>query len=303
MAEATEAPANAVGPTSHTQNQAPKLTAPQLRLLLKPVNPNRVRDLKGMSYMEVWDIRRQLIRTFGFAGYAIETLSLDLIHERSELRRKKNKKGEEYGDPYTAWTVIYRAQVRLTVFDDQGRELSHWDDAAGGDSVNQPSLGDAHDMAMKTSVSQALKRCATNLGDQFGLSLYNDGSTEPVVQFSAAHPPSEWQAPAATAEPEPNDPPVGQEPRPEAEPDDSVPVTETADDQAKRELEELKEKVRNGWKSLLATEQNLLEAEKKGLADTVVPFGEELLRLGDLLKTRIKELEAAKGGSTERSAA
>ncbi|CAM5495631.1 hypothetical protein SANTM175S_04984 [Streptomyces antimycoticus] len=49
--------------------------------------------------------------------------------------------------------------------------------------------------------------------------------------------------------------------------------------------------------------QNLLEAEKTGLADEVVPAGADntLMRLGELLKNRIAELEAAKSG--ERSAA
>ena len=36
-------------------------------------------------------------------------------------------------------------------------------------------------MAIKTAESDALKRAASNLGDQFGLSLYNNGSSAPVV--------------------------------------------------------------------------------------------------------------------------
>jgi hypothetical protein len=36
-------------------------------------------------------------------------------------------------------------------------------------------------MAIKTAESDALKRAAINIGDQFGLSLYNNGSTTPVV--------------------------------------------------------------------------------------------------------------------------
>jgi hypothetical protein len=128
--------------------------------------------------MEAWDIRRQLIRIFGFGGYSTETLALDLVAER------ETKQGER-----SRWTVVYRAQVRLTIYDADGKQIGTWDDGAAGDSVNQPSLGDAHDMAMKTALSQALKRCATNLGDQFGLSLYNNGSPEAVVSWSAAHPP------------------------------------------------------------------------------------------------------------------
>lgn len=181
------------------------LTTPQLRLLLKPVNPNRVGKLPktGLAHMEAWDIRRQLIRTFGFGGFDIETISLDLVAETSEVRRKKNREGVEYGDPYTAWTVIYRAQVRLTVKDTDGRVLGRWEDGAVGDSSNQPSRGDAHDMATKTALSQGLKRCATNLGDQFGLSLYNNGSREAVVNWSAAHPPEAVNGQPDAAAPEP----------------------------------------------------------------------------------------------------
>jgi hypothetical protein len=37
-------------------------------------------------------------------------------------------------------------------------------------------------MAVKTAESDALKRCAVNLGTQFGLSLYQNGATVDVVQ-------------------------------------------------------------------------------------------------------------------------
>ena len=213
MPQGIEAPASstAEGQTSHTQNQVARLSPYQLRMLHGGINGNRVQNLRGMSHLEAWDVRRQLIRIFGFGGFDIETLSLEQTYEHGEVRRKKNKQGQEYGDPYTAWTIVYRAQVRLIIKDTAGRPIAHFDDGAAGDAVNQPSLGDAHDLAMKTAFSQALKRCAVNLGDQFGLSLYNDGSKDAVVQFSAAHPPAEWKQQAAP-QPEPNDPPVKPEP-------------------------------------------------------------------------------------------
>jgi hypothetical protein len=183
------------------------LTDPQLKILLAPVNPKRVGQTRGLAHMEAWDVRRQLIRLFGFGGYSTETLALDLVAER------ETKQGER-----SRWTVVYRAQVRLTIYDTDGKQLGFWDDGAAGDSVNQPSLGDAHDMAMKTALSQALKRCATNLGDQFGLSLYNDGSPEPVVLWSAAHPPKpvadEPTAPMPALD---ADPPVKPEPQAQQE--------------------------------------------------------------------------------------
>ncbi|MGW9238095.1 Rad52/Rad22 family DNA repair protein [[Kitasatospora] papulosa] len=230
MADAIEAPASstAEGPTSHTQNQAPRLTAYQLRMLHGGINPKRVRTLNKLSHLEAWDVRRQLLRIFGFGGYSVETLSLDLVHEnRQDNFRKKNKQGEPYGNAYTAWTIVYRAQIRLTVFDTTGREICHWEDGAAGDAINQPSVGDAHDMAMKTSLSQALKRCAVNLGDQFGLSLYNDGSRDAVVNFSAAHPPMEWKQ-QPPPEPEPEDPPVQAEPSAQQEVEDSAPAAVVA---------------------------------------------------------------------------
>jgi hypothetical protein len=189
------------------------LTDPQLKILLAPVNPKRVGHTRGLAHMEAWDIRRQLIRLFGFGGYSTETLALDLVAER------ETKQGEK-----SRWTVVYRAQVRLTIYDTEGKQLGFWDDGAAGDSVNQPSLGDAHDMAMKTALSQALKRCATNLGDQFGLSLYNDGSPEAVVNWSAAHPPKpttdEAPAPLPSLD---ADPPVKPEPQAQQQEETSQP--------------------------------------------------------------------------------
>ena len=201
MSNTTQAPAIAEGPTQHTQNQAPSLTPVQLRMLHKGIAGTRVRQKQGQSHVEAWDIRRHLIRIFGFGGYSIETIALDLVSQQ-EIKPGR-------------WTIVYRAQVRLTVYATDGREITHFEDGAAGDASNQPKLGDAHDMAMKTALSQALKRCAVNLGDQFGLGLYNGGKADAVVHFSAAHHPDEWQK-DPQPQPEPVDPPVQPEPEPEA---------------------------------------------------------------------------------------
>lgn len=317
MAQAVEAPTSSMveGQTQHTQNQAPGLSAYQLRMLHGGINPNRVRNLRGLAHLEAWDVRRQLLRIFGFGGFSVETLSLDLVHNHGEEGfRKKNKQGEEYGPEYTAWTVVYRAQVRLTVFDTSGREICHWEDGAAGDAVNQPSVGDAHDMAMKTSLSQALKRCAVNLGDQFGLSLYNDGSRDAVVGFSAAHPPQEWKQ-AAPPQPEPEDPPVKGEPDTAEGAEGSVsaaaPTPEQREDAHRQNqaggttLEALKGKINAGWSNLLSCEQNLTDARSHGLGAETVKVGEMDVRIEDLLTRRIAQLkdQGAQGGNTERSAA
>ncbi|MFF9205108.1 Rad52/Rad22 family DNA repair protein [Streptomyces sp. NPDC014986] len=180
-------------------NATGRLTEQQAAFLLQPISGKRVRNLRGMSHLEAWDVRRQLIRIFGFEGYTIETQSLDLVAER------ETKTGDR-----SRWTIVYRAQVRLTIKAVDGRPITVFEDAAAGDAVNQPSLGDAHDLAMKTALSQALKRCAVNLGDQFGLSLYNNGSTDAVVMRSLAY--------MGEPVPESEDAPVGGEPSPQGEP-------------------------------------------------------------------------------------
>jgi hypothetical protein len=176
------------------------LTPEQARVLLMPITPNRVQHLKGNAHLEAWDVRRWLNRIFGFGGWTLDTTELAVVRE-VQLPTDDPKKPR--------WTVIYRAQARLTVRTADGRTVAWFEDAAMGDSQNQPQLGQAHDQAMKTALSQALKRCAVNLGDQFGLSLYNDGSTEPVVVRSVPMRTADESAPEASL---PEDAPVRPEP-------------------------------------------------------------------------------------------
>src|SRR5262249_46722113 len=82
------------------------------------------------------------------------------------------------------WNACYSASVKLTV---RGglwvtAQAPHceYEDAATGYAQNQ-TRGEAHDLALKSAVSTALKRAATSLGDQFGLSLY-PGSPKGIVR-------------------------------------------------------------------------------------------------------------------------
>jgi recombination DNA repair RAD52 pathway protein len=139
--------------------------------LLKGINPSRVgKDGKGFAHLEAWDVRAHLIRIFGFANWSAELLEMKPIFETSIEK-----------DGKTRWTVAYRATMRLTI-NTGDMEDAIYTEAAVGDSQNNPSRADAHDMAIKTAESQAFKRCAINLGDQFGLSLYNNGGTGSVVR-------------------------------------------------------------------------------------------------------------------------
>jgi recombination DNA repair RAD52 pathway protein len=150
------------------------LSAEQVEQLLKPINPSRVsKDGKGFSHVEAYDVRAHLNRIFGFARWSSELTDLQLNFE-TEAGGK--------------WTVSYRATIALTVYSPQGDRLATYTEAAVGDAKNQPSRGDAHDMAIKTAESQAFKRAAINLGDQFGLGLYNSGSTASAVKDTLVKP-------------------------------------------------------------------------------------------------------------------
>lgn len=174
-----------------------RLTIEQYNYLLQAIDPRRVQELRGMSHLEAWDVRRTLTRVFGIGGWDQELLSQELVHSVGAMRRRRNKEGVEYGEPYEAWTVVYTVTLRLVVKDRNGIHVCHFDDGASGDAVNQPSVGDAHDLAIKTAISQALKRAAVNLGDQFGLSLYNNGSADRVVHRTLV-PPAEAPSGEAT---------------------------------------------------------------------------------------------------------
>jgi DNA recombination protein Rad52 len=138
----------------------------QQEILLKGLNPQRISQRKGgggraLSYLEAWDVKAHLIRVFGFGGFSSDVLTADLMFE------------DQNGNN---WNVGYKVLLRLRIHD---LDATYTEAAVG--SATLPQRGEAHDMAVKTAESDALKRAAINLGDQFGLSLYNNGSTAPVV--------------------------------------------------------------------------------------------------------------------------
>ena len=137
----------------------------QYEQLLKPLNERRVAHRaqagRNFSYLEAWDVKAHLIRIFGFGGWSWEVLSADLMFEDS-------KDGK--------WNVGYKVLGRLRL---ESLHCSYTEAAVG--SATLPQRGEAHDMAVKTGESDALKRAAINLGTQFGLSLYNNGSLQDVV--------------------------------------------------------------------------------------------------------------------------
>jgi len=141
------------------------LNRDQYGQLLKPLAPSRVAKRsqagRSLSYLEAWDVKAHLIRIFGFGGWSWTVTEAVCVFEAE-------KDGK--------WNVGYKVIGTLTI----ATLACEYSEAAVGSST-LPQRGEAHDMAVKTAESDALKRAAINLGTQFGLSLYNDGQTKDVV--------------------------------------------------------------------------------------------------------------------------
>lgn len=142
----------------------------QQQELLKPIDSKRVATRQGgggksLSYLEAWDVKAHLNRIFGFVNWSADVIESSLAFE------EKNEKGQ--------WHVAYKVTLRLRIHTGSIPEPTYTEAAIGFTTL--PSRGEAHDMAIKTAESDALKRAAINLGDQFGLSLYNAGSKQAVV--------------------------------------------------------------------------------------------------------------------------
>lgn len=147
------------------------LTPQQHAQLLRDLNPKRIgKDGKGFAHLQAWDCRAHMNRIFGFGRWDEETPEMILLFDT-----------ESEGNGKTRYTVAYKALVVVRVRAEDGTHLATYSEWAIGDSTNNPSHADAHDMAVKTAQSQAFKRCLVNLGTQWGLSLYQQGGSKDVV--------------------------------------------------------------------------------------------------------------------------
>lgn len=148
-----------------------RITKKQHDILLRAINPIRVeqRNVAGMhlSYLSQQDVRAHLIRVFGFGGFDLTTIKSELLF------CDKNEKSQ--------WDVSWLVTMQLSIKDRDGYTIAIYSESAVG-SNSQPRRAEALDMALKTASSDAMKRCAINLGDQFGLSLYAKGSTDAIVK-------------------------------------------------------------------------------------------------------------------------
>lgn len=152
------------------------ITQAQLEILMKDLSRARVSSRsqggRNLSYLEAYDVKATLIRVFGFGGFSAEVTETKIL----DITLNKDNRHQ----------VTVMCTVSLTIH----QTGAVYTECAAAMQTG-PQLGEVVDFAIKTAESDALKRAAIYLGTQFGLSLYNSGSTSEIVKVIVA-PGQEW---------------------------------------------------------------------------------------------------------------
>lgn len=116
---------------------------------------------RSLSYLAGHYVIGRLNEIFGNLGWASDVKRLEVVHQGTVERFGK-----------TTHTVHYMALVRLVVQGPDGAATEHTD-VGYGDGSDKDNPGKAHELAMKEAITDAIKRCAKNLGGSVGLYLYD----------------------------------------------------------------------------------------------------------------------------------
>lgn len=115
----------------------------------------------NVAYVDGHHVISAANRIFGYGMWRTEILGLDLV-ENAEVT-KEGKSG---------WRVGYLCRMRVTVRNEAGDEASY-EDVGFGSGTDYNSLGGSIESASKEALTDAMKRCLRNMGNQFGLALYD----------------------------------------------------------------------------------------------------------------------------------
>jgi DNA repair and recombination protein RAD52 len=143
------------------------ITEEQHKELNKPLASDYIKQRKGgssekLSYVEGWYCIHRANEIFGFDGWSHEILELTMVFDRVVDKQKQN------GEKYKQCQVLVRARVRVTALGVSKDDIGLCIGTAS--EVNAP---DAHDMAWKGAVTDAMKRALRQFGNQFGNALYD----------------------------------------------------------------------------------------------------------------------------------
>lgn len=148
------------------------LTFEQIDELVKAINPAYVSAKQGKSYLAQHQARAEMNRIFGYGNWdLIEDAPVFLYEEQSEKNGVK-------------WRVCYRMTVTVSVRDLWGMPVCTVTGTHAEANANLPDRSEAHGMALTSVSSYAFRRAMINLGDRFGLGLYDGGKTDAHGQYT-----------------------------------------------------------------------------------------------------------------------
>ena len=137
-------------------------TVEQVKELNKPLRGEYVSERDGLSYLEGWHVINEANRIFGFGNWSGELVELRHLGDTEEPGRNGAKR----------YKTAYLARYRVTVRGANG-DTAVYEDVGFGSATNYSSPIDNHENAAKEAVTDAMKRCFRNLGNQFGNALYD----------------------------------------------------------------------------------------------------------------------------------
>ncbi len=123
-----------------------------------------------LSYLTGHYVIARLNEVIGQGAWSYETLSLQKVFEGTY----KNNQGKDI------FSVSYVSTVKLIIGGTQ------FTDVGFGDGTDAKDPGKAHELATKEAVTDALKRCAKNLGWSLGLALYDKEQTHVTDEEDAS---------------------------------------------------------------------------------------------------------------------
>ncbi|QQO39452.1 RecA-like DNA recombinase [Microbacterium phage Namago] len=153
------------------------LTFQQIEELVKGINSLYVQAKQGKSYLAQHQARAEMNRIFGYGNW-------DVIEGEPHMMYEYQEAGTGQNASKMYWIAGYRASVTVNVRDLWGMPVCTVTGTHAEQNVKLPDRGEANAMAITSVLSYALRRALINLGDRFGLGLYNGGSTAPHGQYT-----------------------------------------------------------------------------------------------------------------------
>lgn len=153
------------------------LTFEQVEELVKAINPAFVQSANNKAYLAQHQARAEMNRIFGYGNWDSKTDSMTLAYEERIEQGHPSFPRNGKGDVY--WISGYEGAVTVVIRDLWGMPLAEYREFHFEENAPQPNRGEARALALTSVESYALRRSLINLGDRFGLGLYNKGSQAP----------------------------------------------------------------------------------------------------------------------------